>query len=374
MQTWIEISRQAVIENYHTLRKLSGNTLLAPAVKGNAYGHGMLEVAKLLVSVGCPWLTVATARDVFILREAGVVVPILLVGYAGGDDWRALARSDVHPLVYTRETAEEIAKAGAEAGKVIPVHVKVDTGMGRQGVLPGDALAFISFLKTLRGIAIEGVATHYATADGPYGDEQCLSQQRIIFGLRREIERAGIRCLFFHSANSAAFLQYPETHSEMARPGIAIYGYYPSAETAAWCKAQNIVLAPSLMLKTKVAQVKELPAGHCVSYGCTFETDQPTTIAVLPIGYADGIDRKLSNNGSVLIQGRRAPVIGRVCMNIMMVDVTHIAGVSVGDEAVLIGRQGNAVVAVEEIAEALGTINYEVTTRLRESIPRRVVS
>jgi len=254
----------------------------------------------------------------------------------------------------------------------VPVHVKVDTGMGRLGLLPGQAVDFVREITDLPGLIIEGVFTHLAVADMPdargvvgWGHEYTLGQLASFQRVLEDFEDEGIQTRYVHAANSAAVFAFPESHFNMVRPGIAIYGLNPSPDVP--CPAG---FEPALSFKTQVAQVKELPPGSYVSYGCAYQTTGETRVAVIPVGYADGFRRGPRNWGEVLVKGQRAPVVGRVCMDQTMIDVTDIADVREGDEVVLIGEQGGDRIGVGEVAEWLGTINYEVVSEILARVPR----
>lgn len=375
--SWIELSKSAIAHNVKTIRSLIGkDTMLAPCVKSNAYGHGMVEVARLLVQNNVDRLCVASIEEALTLGRRGIRIPILIIGFTPQKQLRDVLTTRSSIFVYEMATAKALSRLAQKQRRTFNIHIKVDTGMGRQGLQPSDLPSFIHFIQRTKGLRIEGIATHFATSDEPEKPRHFQSQLHTFLSLRKEIlsswkERSKP---IFHCANSAATLLEPTAHLDMVRTGLAIYGYYPSETTREIVQKKGVPLRPSLTLKTRVAAVKELPRGACVSYGCTFTTRRPTKVAVLPIGYYDGIDRRLSSKGFVLIRGARAPILGRVCMNIIIVDVTRIPGVSQEDEAVIIGRQGRARIAVEEIATRIGTINYEVTTRVRESMPRVVVS
>jgi len=375
--TWIEISKSAIARNVKTIRSLIGeSTLLAPCVKSNAYGHGMVGVAKLLVQNGVDRLCVASIEEAMSLRKNGIRLPILIIGFVPQARLPEVLETRSSIFVHESTTARTLSRLAQRSNQTVNVHIKVDTGMGRQGLRPSDLPSFIRLIQRAKGLRVEGIATHFATSDEPEKPRHFLSQLHTFHSLRKGILsswKEKTRPLF-HCANSAATLLEPTAHLDMARTGLAVYGYYPSETTRKIVEKKGVHLLPSLTLKTRIAAVKELPRGACVSYGCTFTTSRSTKVAILPIGYYDGIDRRLSSKGFVLIRGARAPILGRVCMNIIIVDVTRIPGVSQEDEAVIIGRQARARIAVEEIATRIGTINYEVTTRIRESMPRVVVS
>ncbi|MFA4872482.1 MAG: alanine racemase [Patescibacteria group bacterium] len=366
---WIEMSKKAIGHNVKIIRSLiNKNTLLAPCIKSNAYGHGIIETAKLLISHHVDVFCIASIEEALVLRKNGVRTPLLIIGFVPHARLHDILKSRASIFVYEPQTARALSRLALAARTKVNVHIKVDTGMGRQGLLPNQLKVFIKFIQSLEGLRWEGIATHFASADEPEHSQHFHDQLRIFTNLVKEIKKDRQGLPLVHCANSAATLLEPKSHFDMVRPGLAVYGYYPSERTRAICLKQGIKLQPTLSFKTKAAAVKKLPKGACVSYNCTFTTKQPAKIAVLPVGYYDGIDRGLSNRGHVLIRGKRAPILGRVCMNITVVDVTHIPNIQQEDEVVIIGTQGKEEITVEEIARRIGTINYEVTTRLRESI------
>lgn len=371
--TWIEISKSAIIHNVRTIRSLVGRTtLLAPCVKSNAYGHGIVGVARILEQERVDRLCVTSIEEAVALRKSGIKLPLIIIGFVPQVRLRDVIKTKSSILVYEPATAKALSRLAQRSNQTVNVHIKVDTGMGRQGLQPPELSNFIKFIRGLKGLTIEGIATHFATADEPEKPQHFQAQLATFLSLRREILSSWKEKTkpIFHCANSAAALLEPKSHIDMVRTGLAVYGYCPSDTARAIVEKRGLRLTPSLTFKTRVAAVKELPAGACVSYGCTSITKRRTRVAVLPVGYYDGVDRKLSNRGSVLIRGRRAPILGRVCMNIMVVDVTHIPDVKQEDEVVIIGRQGRHKITVEEVAHQIGTINYEVTTRLPEHIKR----
>lgn len=330
-------------------------------VKANAYGHGAVEVAKAALAAGVTRLAVHRVGEGIELREAGIDVPILLLGYAPLAAAPLVARYRLTPTVITREFAEALA---GYVGEPLPVHIKVDTGMGRYGLLPEEVLSFARRLSQMRHIFIEGVYTHFATADE--ADQSYMRWQFFVFrDVLSALENAGIRPPVRHACNSAATFSFPQAHLDAVRPGIALYGMLPSDE---W--QPPVPLEPVLSLKSRVARVRVLPAGSSIGYGRTFTTDKPTRVALVPIGYGDGYHRILSNRGEVLIRGKRARILGRVSMDQIVVDASAIPDVSMEDEVVVIGKQGEDAIRAEEVARWAGTINYEITTSLLPRVTR----
>ncbi len=364
--TWLEIDLQAIGANVEALRRIVGPRVAVMAVlKADAYGHGAVRTARTVLQHGAAALAVATLGEAAVLRDAGITAPILALGYTPPWQVREALRRDVQLAVFDGEVARECAAAAAELALPARVHVKVDTGMARLGLAPCGALPFLCELHRLGGVEVAGLFTHFATAD--LADESFAREQ-----LRRFLEvvaaatSADLRPPFVHAANSAATFHFPEAHFDMVRPGIAVYGLDPSPETP--CPDG---FRPALAFKTAVAQVKTLPPGAPVSYGATYITRRDERIATIPVGYADGFRRAPSWH-EVLVHGRRAPVVGRVCMDYTMLDVTDIPGVAVGDEVVLIGAQGDDAISAEQAAAWLGTINYEVVSAILPRVPRLV--
>lgn len=369
--TWLEIDLSAVAANVRALRAVVGEKrLLFAVVKANAYGHGAEIVGPAALAAGADRLAVATLGEAVALRRVGVVAPILLLGYTPGHLGEALVRRQLAATLFDGETARAWSAVAEAAGARIPVHVKVDTGMHRLGIPPEDAPDLLALLARLPGLECEGIYTHFSTADE--NDQRYARRQLQRFtGLLDYLREAGLRPRLAHAANSAAILSLPESHLDGVRAGIALYGLHPSPEVSL-----PAGFRPVLSWKAQIAQVRCLAAGEPVSYGNTWTAPRPLTVAVLPVGYADGFPRSPVHWGSVLIQGRPAPIVGRVCMDMSVVDVTEIVGetpVAAGDEVVLIGRQQGAVLSAEEIARRTQTINYEVTSRLMARLPRLAV-
>ncbi|MEW6447235.1 MAG: alanine racemase [Bacillota bacterium] len=362
---WAEVDLRALAHNLREVRRLVGRRKIMAVVKANAYGHGMTEVARALLAAGADWLGVARGTEALELRSEGITAPILVLGYVDPGECPAILSAGVHVTVYDLHTAEVLAGAAQREGKSLRVHIKVDTGMGRLG-LPCDVSGVKAALAVadLAGVKVEGLFTHFACADDP--DESPVRWQIDRFlNFARQLEREGLTISCKHAANSAAVMRLPESHFDMVRPGIMLYGLHPSPVT--FGKAE---LHPVMSLKARVAQVKRVAAGFPVSYGWTYKTSGPTVLATVAVGYGDGYSRLLSGQGEVLVGGKRAPVVGRVCMDHIIVDVTQVESVTAGDEVVLFGRQGAASLPVEEIAEKMGTINYEVVCAVGARVPR----
>lgn len=364
---WAEVNLSAISHNLGEIRRLVGRqTAIMAVVKANAYGHGIKEVARVLAQAGADWLAVAVPEEAFELRELGLDLPILVLSHTPAKAMPEAIRQDIRMTLYSPRQAQDFAAAARKVGKRAKVHVKVDTGMGRLGFQAGEkGVEEILAAAGRPELEAEGIFTHFACADEE-DKGYTLEQQRRFQEVLDRLEKAGRRFRWRHAANSAAVIDLPETHFNMVRPGLALYGLYPSEAV----KKERVNLRPAMALKARIAFLKEVPPGTGISYGRTFITERPSRIATLPLGYADGYSRLLSNRGEVLVRGKRAPVVGRVCMDQMMVDVTEVDGVAEGDEVVLFGRQGEAALPVEELAEKMGTIVYEVLCLVGQRVPR----
>jgi alanine racemase len=366
--TWLEIDLDAIAGNTRRIKEIVGpETDVLVSLKADAYGHGALRVARTTLLNGASWLGVATLSEATPLRTAGITAPILVFGYIPPWQAREAARLDLRATVYSADVAAELAQAARDLDRTIRVHVKVDSGMARLGLRAEDiegVVHFVEELQEMRGVEVEGIFTHLATADS--ADQTYALRQIARFdAVLAALDARGLRPPIVHAANSAATLTMPQARYSLVRPGIAIYGLAPSEETPLPAGFQ-----PALAFKTQVAQVKDIPADEGIGYGATYITQRETQVAVLPVGYADGFRRAPATWGSVLIHGQEAPLVGRVCMDQCMVDVSHIPDVRRGDEVVLIGRQGESLLPAEEVARRLGTISYEVVSALLARVPR----
>lgn len=358
----VTIDLSALRHNFFEIRRLAGpNARILAVVKSNAYGHGMLPVAGTLESAGVDCLGVFETEEGLALRKAGCKVPILLMMGITSDEVAAVVEHELTPALFQFDIAEQLSGILAKQGKVASVHVKVDSGMARLGVRCENLLDFMKRLLPLRGIQVEAMFSHLAVADQPdhpFTDEQVKRFKDAVEACRRLVGFEG----FVHIANSGALLGNRGLDLGMVRPGILLYGSPPAK---GWEAAASF--RPVMAFKSKVVQVKTVPPGTSISYGCTYKTQVRSSIATIPVGYDDGYNRLLSNKGEVLIHGQRVPVVGRVCMNLTMVNVTGLEGVSVGDEVVLLGSQGSHRITAEEIASKIGTINYEVYCTIGKS-------
>ncbi len=363
--TYAQIDLDAIAHNVRAIKAHIGpQVMLMAVVKANAYGHGAVEVARAALRHGADWLAVARADEGIALRQAGITAPILVMNYTLPE---AIAAALEHGLTLTitePESAQAVSAMARRLGRAIGVHVKVDTGMGRFGLLPDEALPFVQSVTALPGVRVEGLYTHFATAD--LSDKTYTRRQfQRFLKVRAHLQAAGHAIPLCHAANSAATLDMPETHLNAVRVGIALYGLRPSGEVE-----PAVPLRPALSLKSHVARVRILPAGSSISYGRTYITPRKMPVALVPVGYGDGYHRLLSNRGAVLINGRRAPIVGRVCMDQLVVDVSAVGPVALHSEVVLIGQQGQERISAEEVAAWAETINYEVTTGLLPRVPR----
>jgi len=363
--TWAEIDLDAIAHNVSAFKRHVGSRVeVFAVVKANAYGHGAAQVSRAALSAGASRLAVHRFSEGVELRKAGISAPILVMGYTPPQGADQIIRWRLTPSLITLEFAQALSGSAAAGGQIVPVHVKVDTGMSRYGLMPEETVEFMLALRRLPGIQIEGLFTHFATADS--ADPVFVRRQLAIFNeLRAVLSENGIQIPVAHTANSAATMRLPETHLNAVRPGIAMYGLRPSDQ---WQPVFEI--RPALALKSMVCRVRDIPAGAGVSYGRTFVAEKTTRVALVPVGYGDGYHRILSNRGSVLIRGSRAPILGRVCMDQFVVDVSAIPGVQQEDEVVLVGAQGSEAIRAEEVASLAGTINYEVTTSLLPRVAR----
>jgi alanine racemase len=354
--TWTEIDLDAIASNVKNIKKLIGEKKeLMAVVKGNAYGHDILEISSIVLTNGATRLAVARLEEAIFLRKSGITVPILILSLTLKQQAELLVSYNITPTVSEYTMIEKLSDSAFKEDKIVKVHLKVDTGMGRIGISPNHVLNFIKKVKVLKNVEIEGIFTHFSVADEKdktYTEKQFQKFMEVLTVLKKE----GIRIPVKHVGNSATLLDFPHMWLDLLRPGISIYGLYPSREVQ-----KTVKLIPAHTFKTRIVFLKELSMGESIGYGRTYTTKKKrTVIASLPVGYADGYNRLLSNQGEVLVRGRRFPVIGRVCMDQTMIDVTNFPQVEIGDEVVLWGRQGEEEITVEEIAEKIGTINYEI--------------
>jgi len=374
MLSWVEIDAGRLRSNIDLFRTVTApGTALMAVVKSNAYGHGLEAVAPI-VAERADWLGVNCIDEALVISRLGIQKPVAILGHSPLDQADNIVRNGYRQVLYRMDVARALSTAAVKLGTVARVHLKIETGTNRQGIPLGQLPAFADELDNLAGIEVEGAYTHFAniedTLDPSFAESQVNKFRKAIAVL----DEAGIHPTRIHASATAGALLYADMDFTMVRVGIGTYGIWPSRETqiAARERGRLLKLAPVLTWKTRVAQVKDVAAGEYVGYGLTYRAGRPMKLVVLPIGYYDGYDRKLSNSGRALVHGQQAPVIGRVAMNMTMLDVTDI-GAEVDDEVVLIGRQGNSEIRVEELADKIGTIAYEVVARINPLIPRVVV-
>ncbi len=362
--TWAEVNLDNIRHNVTELRRLAPDAQFMAVVKADGYGHGAVPVARTALEAGATWLAVATLEEGVDLRKAGLTAPILVLGYIPPIQADTVVLYDLHPTVFHLDLVQALAQWGRALMRQVPVHVKVDTGMGRIGVRPEGLVEFVKAAKAFPQIELEGVFTHLATADEPdndYAATQIARFSEALAGLRE----AGFTPKFRHACNSAGLMLHPAGHLDMVRAGIAIYGLAPDPAVA-W----PVQLKPALTWKTRIGMLKTVEPGTPVSYGSTYRAAGRERIASLPVGYADGYFRLNSNRGEVLVGGRRCPVIGRVCMDQTMVRLPDDLEAKVGDEVVLLGEQGGEQITAADIAHTVGTINYEVVCAISKRVPR----
>ena len=376
---WAEIDLNAYAHNITELKKLTGKgTRFMAVVKADGYGHGAAEIGPVALQSGADYLGVARINEAVKLRRAGIDAPILILGYTPLDMAEMLIRYDLRQAVYSSSAAAALSEIAGRQGKKIAVHIKIDSGMGRLGLLvPDSAVGNWSLgssptavqetlaISRLSGLTVEGLFTHFATADEADKSYANLQLEKFLDFADR-LRQEGLELPIKHAANSGALIDMPDSYLDMVRPGIATYGLYPSDEV----NHARVALKPVMTLKSRIIHLKKVPAGFNVSYGITYQTDEPTTIATVPIGYADGFNRLLSSRGHMLIHGRKAPIIGRVCMDLTMIDVGSMPDVQIEDEVVVFGQDGNGVITADEIAAKLNTINYEIVTSITARVER----
>lgn len=362
---WIEVDRAAIRHNVRRIQEYIGPRCgVLAVVKANGYGHGLLEAARAALEGGAAGLAVAIASEGLILRHAGITAPILVMGSTEPDLAATLVAHDVAAGVDSLAEAESLSAAAARLNKSARVHLKIDSGMGRRGVLPEAALALAQQIRALPGVLLEAVFSHFASADDDL--EYTRAQLHAFDGCLGQIRAGGPARA--HLANSPGLLRLPEAHYDFVRPGLLLYGVYPYPGAEA-----VLDVRPAMQIKARLAAVKRLPAEASVGYGRTYRMSRDGRIAIVPLGYGDGFSRRSSNNGDVLVRGRRAPICGRVCMDQFMVDVTDVPEAQAGDEAVVLGGQGELQITAGEIAERTGTIPYETLAALTDRLPRQYV-
>jgi alanine racemase len=362
---WVEINLTAIRHNLQEIRRLVGLKVdIMAVVKADAYGHGAVPVAKTAIAAGASWLGVAMPEEGILLRKAGIKIPILFFGPSQPAQVNQVVKYNLTATVCNWESAVALSHEAVRTEKTAKVHVKVDTGMGRVGIQPAAVIEFICKLKGLPSLQVTGIFSHMATADEE--DKSYAKQQIQIFSsVIADLKATELLPEKVHLANSAGILELPTSYFNMVRPGIILYGLYPSNEV----DRQKAHLEPALSLKAKVTFIKRVAAGTGISYGQRYRTERESTIATIPIGYADGWSRMLTHKAEAIIGGKRFPIVGTICMDQCMIDLGDEA-TEIGQEVVLIGKSGVEEISADNIANALGTINYEVTCMLSNRLPR----
>jgi alanine racemase len=361
--TRVKIDLDILQRNFEAVRRKAGVPVMA-VVKADAYGHGAVQVARLLQE-SCAFFGVSSIHEALELRQAGLTTPILILGQTPASAFPIAVRQGIRPTIFRYEGAKALSDAAVEAGIEAPFHFAVDTGMSRIGFQADEQSADLcAAIAALPGLKAEGIFSHFATAD--CADLTKAKKQAALFDAFVEmLAQRGVRIPIRHLDNSAGLMNF-SSHYEMVRSGIVTYGMYPSGEV----DPRLLELEPALQWLSRVTHVKTLPAGREISYGGTFVTDRPTVVATIPVGYADGYRRSLSGKFHVLIRGKRAPILGRICMDQMMVDVTDIPGVTVNDRVVLVGKDGDEEITMEEISAAADSFNYEFVCGISRRVPR----
>lgn len=367
-RVYARIDLDAIASNMDRMKQnLNPNSKIMAVIKADGYGHGAVQIAQMLENVDYIWgFAVATLDEAVVLKSEGIKKPILVLGCVFPDQYMEMLKNDIRMNVYTEEMAESISQMASREGMTAHMHIKLDTGMTRLGFdRSEESVEAIARIASMQNVCMEGIFTHFAKADE--ADKNFTKKQIEDFvWMTEKLKEKNVEFQYEHCANSAAIIDVPEANFDLVRAGISTYGLYPSEEV----KKENVSLKPALALKSHVAFVKEIEVGTPISYGGTYVSEHNMKIATIPVGYADGYPRNLSNVGYVLIRGKKAPIVGRVCMDQFMVDVTDIDGVSFGDNVTLIGKDGNETITVEELSELSGRFNYEFICDLGKRIPR----
>lgn len=363
-----EIDLDAVLFNIEQMKsRIGGNARLVAVVKTDGYGHGAVPIAQMLEEVSCVWgYATACLEEAVQLKEKGIKKPVLVLGCVFPDQYEEMIRYDIRPTVYTEEMAKEMSKEAASQGKDVFFHIKVDTGMGRIG-FPADenSAEVIERISRLPHVRMEGMFTHFAKADET-DKTYTLGQHEKFLQMKEQLEQRGVAVQHYSCDNSAGIIDFPDMQHDLVRAGISTYGMYPSEEV----DQEAVKLRPALSLISHVSFVKDVEPGTAISYGGTFVAQEKMKVATIPVGYGDGYPRSLSNKGSVLIHGKRARILGRVCMDQFMVDVTEIPETKFMDRVMLVGSDGDDRISVEELSELSGRFNYEFVCCLGKRIPR----
>lgn len=366
---WAEIDLDILANNMRNIKKLAGNKEVMAVVKADAYGHGALDVAPCLLENGASRLAVAMLTEAIELRNNNITAPIMILGYTPlylGED---LINYDIEQTIYDLDYAKELSSLAISLNKKAKVHIALDTGMGRIGFLPSDeSFNAICEICALDGLDVIGIFTHFSSSDEE-DKEYTQYQFNQIYDFINRLEKQGINIPLKHASNSAAIIDLPNTYLDAVRAGIILYGYYPSNEV----KKENLSIKPALTLKARIAHVKELESGMYISYNRTFKTSRKSKIATIPIGYADGYIRTLKHEAKVIVNGQLAPIVGNICMDQFMIDVTYIDDVKPGDEVILLGESNGIKFNADNLAKCMDSINYEVLCLLKKRVPRAYI-
>lgn len=362
--THVEINLNAIRYNLSQIKKAAPAAHVMAVVKANAYGHGAVEISQLAIDAGADTLAVAIPEEGAELRAAGITAPILVLGLALKEQAALFIEHNLIATICDMTNAQALSQAAQAKNTIAPIFIKIDTGMGRIGIPAAKAFAFAQEIATMPNLVLEGVFTHLASADET-DKNYALTQLDRFSQVIDHLKAAHFSLKYISAANSATIIDLPTGHFNTIRPGIILYGLPPSHEMQ-----HHLQLKPVMEFKTKITYIKKEPAGSYISYGCTYSTPRETYIATIPVGYADGYNRNLSNKSSVLINGKRYPVVGRICMDQTMIDLGEQCSAAIGDEVVLFGRQGNEEITATELADLAGTINYEILCAMSPRVPR----
>jgi alanine racemase len=370
--TWAEIDLDALAHNFHTIRKHVGPQVkVLAAVKANAYGHGAVECSRRLQDEGVDWFGVALPEEGIELRQGGITKPILCLGGFWKDQEKTCLQNNLTPVVYRLNAIESLDRGAGDAGIVADVHVKIDTGMGRLGVRLDEIAEFCDSIKRCKDIRVDGLITHLASADDEAQEGFTRTQLERFQRAVETFREHGFKPSLIHAANSAAAFAFPDSSMNMVRPGGALYGFVRDVFPPTFAAPP---LRPVMSLRSRIMLLKTVAKGEKLGYGCTFETTRDSVIATIPIGYDDGYRRALSNRGRVIVGGKFAPVVGRVSMDLTLIDVTDVAGVSMDDQVILLGTDESLKITAEDLAETVGTISYEITCGISNRVPRKYLS
>lgn len=363
---WAEINLDRIAHNIKEVVRISASKEIIAVIKADAYGHGALELAPVLIESGATRLAVAVVTEALELRRAVQKAPIMILGYTPVSYVQEIVENDIEVTAYDYEYVRQLSREADRYKKKVKIHIAVDTGMGRIGFLPTESsVEDVYKISKLPNIIIESVFSHFSSSDEK-DKEYTLYQFEKFNWFCSKLEAAGVKYNFRHIANSGAIIDMPQTHLDAVRPGIVLYGYYPSKEV----DVTKIDLKPAMSLKASIINLKKVPAGEYISYGRAYKTNRESVIATLPIGYADGYTRLLFSKGKVIVRGKFAPIVGKICMDMCMIDVTDIEGVELGDEVIIMGEENNIKYDADDIAANLGTINYEILCSISKRVPR----